>query len=176
MEFTLSGVAATLGLEYASQLQVIFLLLIAGLGVKAALVPLHGWLPQAMIAPAPVSALLHAVAAVKAGALDIIRESYTKLHEQEIAQTLNLHMASLTTGRFNHHHLGVVPARFGRTTSNAVWLIPLSARCPWRLISGSYLVWPGGYYWLCLAPCPSRHHEDYAVFPCRKLCRNAGHS
>jgi len=30
----------------------IFLLLIAGLGVKAALIPLHGWLPQAMVAPA----------------------------------------------------------------------------------------------------------------------------
>jgi multicomponent Na+:H+ antiporter subunit D len=41
--------------------------------VKAALVPLHGWLPQAMVAPAPVSALLHAVAVVKAGAYGIVR-------------------------------------------------------------------------------------------------------
>ncbi|MEE4145192.1 MAG: proton-conducting transporter membrane subunit, partial [Halieaceae bacterium] len=54
----------------------IFVLLIAGLGVKAALVPLHGWLPQAMIAPAPVSALLHAVAVVKAGAFGIVRVVY----------------------------------------------------------------------------------------------------
>jgi multicomponent Na+:H+ antiporter subunit D len=51
-------------------------LLIAGLGVKAALVPLHGWLPQAMVAPAPVSALLHAVAVVKAGAFGIVRVVY----------------------------------------------------------------------------------------------------
>jgi multicomponent Na+:H+ antiporter subunit D len=51
----------------------IFLLLLAGMGVKAALVPLHGWLPTAMVAPAPVSALLHAVAVVKAGAFGIIR-------------------------------------------------------------------------------------------------------
>ncbi len=51
----------------------IFWLLIAGLGVKAALVPLHGWLPTAMVAPAPVSALLHAVAVVKAGAFGIVR-------------------------------------------------------------------------------------------------------
>ena len=50
--------------------------LIAGLGVKAALVPLHGWLPQAMVAPAPVSALLHAVAVVKAGAFGIVRVVY----------------------------------------------------------------------------------------------------
>ncbi|MET0066913.1 MAG: proton-conducting transporter membrane subunit [Candidatus Thiodiazotropha sp.] len=54
----------------------IFLLLILGLGVKAALVPLHGWLPRAMVAPAPVSALLHAVAVVKAGAFGIVRVVY----------------------------------------------------------------------------------------------------
>ncbi|MFT5450144.1 MAG: multicomponent Na+:H+ antiporter subunit D, partial [Gammaproteobacteria bacterium] len=46
---------------------VIFALLIGGFGVKAALFPMHGWLPRAMVAPAPVSALLHAVAVVKAG-------------------------------------------------------------------------------------------------------------
>ncbi|MBS3805853.1 MAG: monovalent cation/H+ antiporter subunit D family protein [Oleiphilaceae bacterium] len=55
---------------------VIFILLIAGLGVKTALFPLHGWLPQAMVAPAPVSALLHAVAVVKAGAFGIVRVVY----------------------------------------------------------------------------------------------------
>ncbi len=50
--------------------------LIAGLGVKAALIPVHGWLPVAMVAPAPVSALLHAVAVVKAGAFGIVRVIY----------------------------------------------------------------------------------------------------
>jgi len=57
-------------------LMVIFVLLVGGLGVKAALVPLHGWLPRAMVAPAPVSALLHAVAVVKAGAFGILRVVY----------------------------------------------------------------------------------------------------
>jgi len=52
---------------------IIFLLLIGGMAVKAALFPFHGWLPTAMVAPAPVSALLHAVAVVKAGAFGIIR-------------------------------------------------------------------------------------------------------
>ena len=51
----------------------IFALFIFGLGMKAALVPLHGWLPTAMAAPAPVSALLHAVAVVKAGAFGVVR-------------------------------------------------------------------------------------------------------
>jgi multicomponent Na+:H+ antiporter subunit D len=55
---------------------IIFGLLVLGLGVKAAVVPLHGWLPTAMVAPAPVSALLHAVAVVKAGAFGIVRIVY----------------------------------------------------------------------------------------------------
>jgi multicomponent Na+:H+ antiporter subunit D len=60
-----------------AELSIIFLLLIGGLGVKAALFPLHGWLPVAMVAPAPVSALLHAVAVVKAGAFGIVRVLYS---------------------------------------------------------------------------------------------------
>jgi multicomponent Na+:H+ antiporter subunit D len=72
-DFTAAGFAPSLMENRAPVLRLIFLLLIAGVGVKAALVPLHGWLPQAMVAPAPVSALLHAVAVVKAGAFGITR-------------------------------------------------------------------------------------------------------
>jgi multicomponent Na+:H+ antiporter subunit D len=50
-----------------------FLLLITGGAVKAGVMPLHSWLPAAMVAPTPVSALLHAVAVVKAGAFCVIR-------------------------------------------------------------------------------------------------------
>jgi multicomponent Na+:H+ antiporter subunit D len=74
--FVEGGILSRLPAEYHQQLRVIFLLLLIGLGVKAALVPLHGWLPQAMVAPAPVSALLHAVAVVKAGAFGIVRVVY----------------------------------------------------------------------------------------------------
>ncbi len=59
-----------------ASLRAIFFLFVAGLGVKAAIVPLHGWLPGAMAAPAPVSALLHAVAVVKASAFGIVRVIY----------------------------------------------------------------------------------------------------
>ncbi len=57
-------------------LWLLFFWLIASLGVKTALVPLHRWLPDAMVAPTPVSALLHAVAVVKAGAFGIVRVVY----------------------------------------------------------------------------------------------------
>jgi multicomponent Na+:H+ antiporter subunit D len=43
-----------------------------GIG-KAALMPFHRWLPAAMVAPAPVSALLHAVAVVKAGVFSVMK-------------------------------------------------------------------------------------------------------
>ena len=74
--FVAGGSVAGLGEAAHPALTAIFFLLIAGFGVKAALVPLHGWLPQAMVAPAPVSALLHAVAVVKAGAFGIVRVVY----------------------------------------------------------------------------------------------------
>ncbi|MDS0475060.1 proton-conducting transporter membrane subunit [Natrinema sp. 1APR25-10V2] len=53
--------------------QTAFFLLIAGFGVKAALMPLHSWLADAMVAPTPVSGLLHAVAVVKSGAFGVAR-------------------------------------------------------------------------------------------------------
>ncbi len=69
-------ILADLGAEWHPVLVGIFVVMILGLGVKTALVPLHGWLPRAMVAPAPVSALLHAVAVVKAGAFGIVRLVY----------------------------------------------------------------------------------------------------
>ncbi|RXJ85881.1 proton-conducting transporter transmembrane domain-containing protein [Arcobacter cloacae] len=69
--------------------QISFVILILGLGVKAAIFPLHGWLPNAMAAPAPVSALLHAVAVVKAGAFGIIRVVY-EVYGINFIQELNL--------------------------------------------------------------------------------------
>lgn len=54
-------------------------LFIFGFGVKGCLMPFHAWLPQAMVAPTPISALLHAVAVVNAGVYGIIRVIYSVL-------------------------------------------------------------------------------------------------
>ncbi len=51
---------------------ILLLLFTYGIG-KTALMPFHGWLPAAMVAPTPVSALLHAVAVVKAGVFTFIK-------------------------------------------------------------------------------------------------------
>lgn len=75
-DFQEGGVLAAFDEEHRSVFVPIFAMIFAGLGVKAAIVPLHSWLPVSMVAPAPVSALLHAVAVVKAGAYGIVRVMY----------------------------------------------------------------------------------------------------
>lgn len=52
----------------------LLVLFIFGIG-KAAIMPFHRWLPAAMVAPTPVSALLHAVAVVKAGVFTVLKVS-----------------------------------------------------------------------------------------------------
>ncbi len=77
LEFVMGGV---LNLEKVggrtNLLLIVYLLAFFGFGVKAAIWPLSAWLPQAGCAPTPVTALLHAVAVVKAGVFAIIRLTY----------------------------------------------------------------------------------------------------
>lgn len=87
--FVPGGYLKALVEDHPFSLTLAFVLLVAGLGVKAAILPLHGWLPRAMVAPAPVSALLHAVAVVKAGAFGIIRVVYDVFGVEPV-QWLNL--------------------------------------------------------------------------------------
>lgn len=70
LDFTEKGILAGKGSPIL--LTVIFFLFIAGTA-KTALIPFHSWLPSAMVAPTPVSALLHAVAVVKAGVFTVFR-------------------------------------------------------------------------------------------------------
>jgi multicomponent Na+:H+ antiporter subunit D len=70
LDFTPGGILAGKGSPLL--LSFIFILFMAGI-TKAAIMPLHGWLPAAMVAPTPVSAFLHAVAVVKVGVFTVIR-------------------------------------------------------------------------------------------------------
>ncbi len=89
-----------IGSGEAQILRIIFVLTFFGFGVKAAIFPLHGWLPSASVAPTPVTALLHAVAVVNCGAFAIIRVIYyvygTELLYGTWAQNLCLIMCIVT--------------------------------------------------------------------------------
>jgi len=68
----------------------IYVLFLAGLA-KAGLMPMHSWLPSAMVAPTPVSALLHAVAVVKVGVFCVARVIYN-VYGPDLMQALHLVM------------------------------------------------------------------------------------
>jgi len=70
VEFTPGGL---LGNSLSNnEIGLLLALFIFGIG-KAAVMPMHRWLPAAMVAPTPVSALLHAVAVVKAGVFSVVK-------------------------------------------------------------------------------------------------------
>ena len=70
LEFAPGGILA--GKIDGPLVNVLLALYMFGIG-KAALMPFHRWLPAAMVAPTPVSALLHAVAVVKAGVFSVLK-------------------------------------------------------------------------------------------------------
>lgn len=77
LNFTWGGVLEAA--KYAGEetaLRWVFLAGFFGYGVKTAVCPLHGWLPDASVAPTPVTALLHAVAVVKSGVFAMARLIY----------------------------------------------------------------------------------------------------
>ncbi|MAT95047.1 MAG: cation:proton antiporter [Halioglobus sp.] len=69
-DFTAGGILA--GNIAGADVGLLLALFVFGVG-KAAVMPVHRWLPAAMVAPTPVSALLHAVAVVKAGVFSITK-------------------------------------------------------------------------------------------------------
>ena len=91
VEFVQGGSLGGLVDTHADELRLAFWMFVGALGVKIAIVPLHGWLPKAMVAPAPVSALLHAVAVVKAGAFGLVRIVYDAYGIGTVAQLDLLH-------------------------------------------------------------------------------------
>lgn len=77
LTFVYGGVMMTQeAMDNHSLMQLGFVLAFFGFGVKAAVFPFYGWLPDASVAPTPVSALLHAVAVVKSGVFAVLRLIY----------------------------------------------------------------------------------------------------
>ncbi|MCW3141077.1 MAG: monovalent cation/H+ antiporter subunit D family protein [Methanophagales archaeon] len=71
-DFVTGGIPNLASEASRTALMALFALFLLGF-MKAAWMPFHSWLPTAMVAPTPVSALLHAVAVVKAGVFGIVR-------------------------------------------------------------------------------------------------------
>lgn len=82
------------GSESVEMLLLIFLFFLFGVA-KAAIMPVHAWLPAAMVAPTPVSALLHAVAVVKAGVFVLYRV-FNFVFTPDIIAGFNGHFIALT--------------------------------------------------------------------------------
>ncbi len=100
-DFVLGGVLdATRIAGNETLLLFVFLLAFVGFGTKAALFPMHAWLPAASVAPTPVTALLHAVAVVNTGAFAVLRIIYYSFGTGFLygtwAQTIALALACFT--------------------------------------------------------------------------------
>ena len=74
--------------EFTQTTQMILLLLFTFGFAKAGIMPVHSWLPGTMVAPTPVSALLHAVAVVKVGVFCLYRV-YADIFGFEVLRSLN---------------------------------------------------------------------------------------
>ena len=88
-DFSFQGILnQALNADSKLTLQIVFFCFLIGFA-KAAWMPIHAWLPTAMVAPTPVSALLHAVAVVKAGVFGITR-IVCHIYGIELTQILGL--------------------------------------------------------------------------------------
>lgn len=100
-EFAMGGLfSEAFAAENPMAVRIAYLCMFLGFGVKAAIFPLHAWLPNAGVAPTPVTALLHAVAVVKSGVFAIIRMTYFCCGAQNLrgtaAQGVTIVLAAVT--------------------------------------------------------------------------------
>lgn len=86
LDFVTGGLLSAVDGLSPAVASVLLLLFAFGVG-KAALMPFHFWLPNAMVAPTPVSALLHAVAVVKAGVFTVLKVSIYVFGEDLLRET-----------------------------------------------------------------------------------------
>ncbi len=83
LDFKIGGIMAGSGAS-AETLALLLVLFLFGFA-KSGLMPFHGWLPAAMVAPTPVSSFLHGVAVVKVGVFSILRVIFHILGPEQLA-------------------------------------------------------------------------------------------
>ena len=83
LDFKIGGILAGTGAS-AQTLALLLVLFLFGFA-KAGIMPFHGWLPAAMVAPTPVSSFLHGVAVVKVGVFSILRVIFHILGPEQLA-------------------------------------------------------------------------------------------
>ena len=99
LEFSKNGLFSSNAISAHPQLlYIIFIFFLFGFA-KNAVMPFHGWLPAAMVAPTPVSALLHAVAVVKTGVFTILRVIFF-VFGTALMKTLGADMFAITFASF----------------------------------------------------------------------------
>lgn len=133
LDFQSGGLFGSVSAETNSTvLTVIYFLLLFGIG-KAALMPFHAWLPAAMVAPTPVSALLHAVAVVNTGVFSVLRIIF-HVFGVDLMQSLSLGTVTVFLASFTI----LLSSLFAMTRDN------LKARLAYSTISQlSYIVLGG---------------------------------
>ena len=110
---TFGATAADLAEADPALARAAFGLLAAGFGVKAGLMPLHSWLPDAMVAPTPVSGLLHAVAVVKSGAFGVARVML-EVFEPDLVGELGVGLALAAVAAFTLTAASIIALRADR--------------------------------------------------------------
>jgi len=133
LDFQTGGLFAQVDPEANSTaLRVAYFLLLFGIG-KAALMPFHAWLPAAMVAPTPVSALLHAVAVVNTGVFSVLRIIF-HVFGVDLMQSLSLGTVTVILASFTI----LMSSLFAMTRDN------LKARLAYSTVSQlSYIVLGG---------------------------------
>lgn len=121
-----------------------FGLLVAGFGVKAALMPMHSWLADAMVAPTPVSGLLHAVAVVKSGAFGIARV-YLDVFGPGLVADLGVHIPVAIVAAFTLTAASIIALRkdhlkrrlaYSTTAQLSYIVLGLSMLHPYAILGG----------------------------------------
>ena len=129
LNFTYGGVLdPNLIAGHENTLLIVFVAAFFGFGVKAAIFPFYKWLPDASVAPTPVSALLHAVAVVKAGAFAIVRLIYFGFGADFLRGTWAQNVVMAAT---------IVTIVYGSTVSNLSYILfSLTLMTPAGLLGG----------------------------------------